>query len=49
MIRNNENVSVRNIGQGEARRKTCKRLKLCGGQAYDHSNVQAVVIFLGSV
>jgi hypothetical protein len=33
-----ENEHVRGIGQGEARHKKYKRLKLGGGQAYDHSN-----------
>jgi predicted proteasome-type protease len=31
-------VNVRNIGQGEARHRKYKRLKLGGGQAYDRSN-----------
>jgi hypothetical protein len=30
--------NVRNIGQGEARHRKYKRLKLGGGQAYDRSN-----------
>jgi hypothetical protein len=38
VIQNHENVNVRNIGQGEARHKKYKRLKLGGGQAYDRSN-----------
>jgi hypothetical protein len=33
------NENVRNIGQGEARHKKYKRLKLGGGQAYDRSSV----------
>jgi methionine synthase II (cobalamin-independent) len=37
VIRNHENANVRNIGQGEARHRKYKRLKLGGGQAYDHS------------
>jgi hypothetical protein len=37
-IQNHENVNVRNIGQGEARHRKYKRLKLGGGQAYDRSN-----------
>jgi hypothetical protein len=36
VIQNHENANVRNIGQGEAKRK---RLKLGGGQAYDCSSV----------
>jgi hypothetical protein len=38
VIQNHENISVRNIGQGEARHRKYKRLKLGGGQAYDRSN-----------
>jgi DnaJ-class molecular chaperone len=33
---NHENPYVRNIGQGEARHRKYKRLKLGGGQAYYH-------------
>jgi hypothetical protein len=33
IIQNNENEHVRSIGQGEARHRKCKRLKLIGGQA----------------
>jgi hypothetical protein len=33
-----ENEHVRGIGQGEARHRKYKRLKLGGGQAYDRSN-----------
>jgi hypothetical protein len=35
---NYENANVRNIGQGEARHRKYKRLKLGGGQAYDRSS-----------
>jgi hypothetical protein len=38
VIQNHENVNVRNIGQGEARHRKYKRLKLGGGQACDRSN-----------
>jgi hypothetical protein len=38
VIQNNENENVRNIGQGEARHRKYKRLKLGGGQAYDRSS-----------
>jgi hypothetical protein len=38
IIQNHENVNVGNIGQGEARHRKYKRLKLGGGQAYDRSN-----------
>jgi hypothetical protein len=39
VIRNHENSNVRHIGQGEARHRKHKRLKLGGGQAYDRSSV----------
>jgi hypothetical protein len=38
VIQNHENEHVRNIGQGEARHRKYKRLKLGGGQAYDRSS-----------
>jgi hypothetical protein len=38
VIQNHENANVRNIGQGEARHRKYKRLKLGGGQAYDRSS-----------
>jgi hypothetical protein len=38
VIQNHENANVRNIGQGEARHRKYKRLKLDGGQAYDRSD-----------
>jgi hypothetical protein len=38
VILNRENPNVRTIGQGEARHRKPKRLKLCGGQAYDRSS-----------
>jgi hypothetical protein len=38
VIQNYENENVRNIGQGEARHRKYKRLKLGGGQAYDRSS-----------
>jgi hypothetical protein len=37
LILNRVNLNVHGIGQGEARHKKYKRLKLGGGQAYDHS------------
>jgi hypothetical protein len=37
VIQNHKNANVRNIGQGEARHRKYKRLKLGGGQAYDRS------------
>jgi hypothetical protein len=39
VILNHDNENVRNIGQGEARHRKYKRLKLGGGQAYDRSSV----------
>jgi hypothetical protein len=33
-----ENEHVRGIGQGEARHRKYRRLKLGGGQAYDRSS-----------
>jgi hypothetical protein len=38
VIQNHDNDNVRNIGQGEARHRKYKRLKLGGGQAYDRSS-----------
>jgi hypothetical protein len=38
VIQNHENEHVRGIGQGEARHRNYKRLKLRGGQAYDRSS-----------
>jgi hypothetical protein len=35
VIQNHENANVRNIGEGEARHRKHKRLKLGGGQAYN--------------
>jgi hypothetical protein len=37
-IQNHENEHVRSRGQGEARRRKYKKLKLGGGKAYDRSN-----------
>jgi hypothetical protein len=45
---NHENVKIRNIGQGMTQHRKYKRLKLCGGQAYDRSIVYTVVISLGN-
>jgi hypothetical protein len=39
VILNHDNENVRNIGQGEARHRKYKRLKLGGGQANDRSSV----------
>jgi hypothetical protein len=38
-VQNNENEYVRHIGQGEARHRRYKRLKLGGGHVYDRSSV----------
>jgi hypothetical protein len=38
VIQNHDNENVRNIGQGEARHRKYKRLKLGGGHAYDRSS-----------
>jgi hypothetical protein len=35
LIQDYQNQNVHNRGQGEARRRKCKRFKLGGGQAYD--------------
>jgi hypothetical protein len=35
IVQNPENEHVRSIGQGKARHRTYKRLKLGGGQAYN--------------
>jgi hypothetical protein len=37
-ILNHGNKNARNTGQGEARHRKYKRLKLGGGQAYDRSS-----------
>jgi hypothetical protein len=39
VIQNHGNENVRYIGQGEARHRTYKRLKLGGGHEYDCSSV----------
>jgi hypothetical protein len=39
VIQNHENENVRYIGQGEARHRKYKRLKLGGGHVYDCSSV----------
>jgi hypothetical protein len=38
VVQNHENENVRNIGQGEARHRKYKRLRLGSGQAYDGSS-----------
>jgi hypothetical protein len=38
VIQNHENEPIRSIGQGEARHRKYKRLKLGGDQAYDRSS-----------
>jgi hypothetical protein len=44
VIQNHENEHVRSIGQGRTRHGKYKRLKLCGGQAYNRSSDQAAVV-----
>jgi hypothetical protein len=44
VIQNHENEYVRGRGQGEARHRKYKRLKLGGGQAYDCSSDEAAVV-----
>jgi hypothetical protein len=44
VIQNHDNENVHGIGQGEARHRKYKRLKLGGGQAYNCSNDVAAVI-----
>jgi hypothetical protein len=44
VIQNHVNEHVRDIGQGEARHKKYKRLKLGGGPVYDCSSDQAAVV-----
>jgi hypothetical protein len=39
VIQNHDNENVRYIGQGEARHRKFKRLKLGGGHMYDRSSV----------
>jgi hypothetical protein len=38
VILNHNNENVRYIGEGKARHRKCKRLKLGSGQAYDRSS-----------
>jgi hypothetical protein len=44
VIQNHENENVRYIGQGEARHRNCKRLKLGGGHVYDFSSDETVIV-----
>jgi hypothetical protein len=44
VIDNYENEYVRSIGQGEARHRKYKRLKLGGSEAYDRSKDQTAVV-----
>jgi hypothetical protein len=43
-MQNNNNVYIHSTGQGEARHRKYKRLKLGGGQAYDSSSDYAAVV-----
>jgi hypothetical protein len=38
VVQKHENAYVSNMGQGKTRRRKYKRLKLGGGQVYDHSS-----------
>jgi hypothetical protein len=38
VIHNHENANVHDIGKGEAQHRKYERLKLGGGQMYDHSS-----------
>jgi hypothetical protein len=44
VIQNHENEHVRSKGQSVAKHRKYKRLKLCGGQAYDHTRDYAAVV-----
>jgi hypothetical protein len=44
VIQNHDNENVRTAGQGEARHRKYKRLKLGGGQAYDRSSGYTAVV-----
>jgi hypothetical protein len=44
VVLNHENEHIHGIGQGEARHRKYKRLKLDGGHAYDRSSDQAAVV-----
>jgi hypothetical protein len=39
VIQNHDNENVHRIGSGDPQHRKHKRLKLCGGQAYDRSDV----------
>jgi hypothetical protein len=48
IIQNHDNENVLNIGQGEARHRKYKRIKLGGGHVYDRSSVQSAVVALAT-
>jgi hypothetical protein len=48
IIQNHDNENVRNIGQGEARHRKYKTLKLGGGQVYYPSSVLSAVVALAT-
>jgi len=48
VIHNHDNIVIRTNGQGEAPHWKYKRLKLGGGQTYDRSFVQILLISFGS-
>jgi hypothetical protein len=49
VILNHENENVRNIGQGDARHRKYKRLKLGSGQAHDRSSDSTAVVAVAAV
>jgi hypothetical protein len=49
VIQNHDNENGRNIGQGEARHRKYKRLKLGGGHVYDRSGVSIAVVALVTI
>jgi hypothetical protein len=44
VVQTHDNENVRHIGQGEARHRKYKRLKLGGGHTYDRSSDQTAVL-----
>jgi hypothetical protein len=49
VIQNHDNENVRYIGQGEARHRKYKRLKLGGGHVYGLSGVYVAVVALATI
>jgi hypothetical protein len=44
VVQNHKNENVRSIGQGKARHRKYKRLKLGSGHVYDCSSIQTAVV-----